>query len=245
MASPRAATPRAATAAGDPARRGRAADSVERVYGIVKEYAIDFRFRPGEKINEVELAASLGVSRTPVRAALNRLESDGFVMSVPNKGFYARELTPEAVRDLYELRAAIERAAFVLACERASDDEIETTVASWEGHGKQDEEGSWAKVALADEAFHMALTQLSKNVQMVAALESVASRMRFFRRVNLEVLEQRTESFGEHAAIIEALRRRDAAAGEAILQKHITMSSAHAIDVATRGLALIYFGKAA
>lgn len=112
--------------------RGRAADSVERIYGIVKEFAIDFRFRPGEKINEVELAAQLGVSRTPVRAALNRLESDGFVASVPNKGFYARELTPDAVRDLYELRAAIEKAAFVLACQRASDHEIEAVIAEWE-----------------------------------------------------------------------------------------------------------------
>ncbi len=228
-----------------PKRRGRAADSVERIYGIVKEFAIDFHFRPGEKINEAELAAQLGVSRTPVRAALNRLESDGFVISVPNKGFYARNLTPDAVRDLYELRAAIESAAFVLACERASDAEVEATVAAWEQHSDLDEQGSWAKIALADEAFHMALTRLSKNTQMASALEALASRIRFFRRVNLEVLAQRTESYQEHAAIIDALRRRDAAEGAAILQKHITLSSAHAIDVATRGLALIFFGKAA
>jgi DNA-binding GntR family transcriptional regulator len=80
---------------------------------------------------------------------------------------------------------------------------------------------------------------------MASALEALASRIRFFRRVNLEVQAQRTESYQEHAAIIEALRRRDAAKGAAILQKHITLSSAHAIDVATRGLALIFFGKAA
>jgi DNA-binding GntR family transcriptional regulator len=235
----------AAQKSAEPKRRGRAADSVERIYGIVKEFAIDFVFRPGEKINEVELAAQLGVSRTPVRAALNRLESDGFVVSVPNKGFFARNLTPDAVRDLYELRAAIECAAFVLACERATDQEIEATIAAWEQHSDLDEQGSWAKIALADEAFHMALTRLSKNAQMASALEALASRIRFFRRVNLEVLAQRTGSYQEHAAIIEALRRRDAAKGAAILQKHITLSSAHAIDVATRGLALIFFGKAA
>lgn len=225
--------------------RGRAADSVERIYGIVKEFAVDFRFRPGEKINEVELAAQLGVSRTPVRAALNRLESDGFVVSVPNKGFYARNLTPEAVRDLYELRAAIECAAFALACERASDSEVEATVAAWEEHSDLNEQSSWAKVALVDEAFHMALTRLSKNTQMASALEALASRIRFFRRVNLEVIAQRTESYQEHAAIIDALRRRDAARGAAILEKHIRLSSAHAVDVATRGLALIFFGNAA
>jgi len=225
--------------------RGRAADSVERIYGIVKEFAIDFRFRPGEKINEAELAAQLGVSRTPVRAALNRLESDGFVVSVPNKGFYARNLTPDAVRDLYELRAAVECAAFKLACERASDAEIEATVAAWEDHCGLTEQGSWAKIALVDEAFHMALTRLSQNAQMASALEALASRIRFFRRVNLEVTAQRAESYQEHAELIDALRRRDAARGAAILEKHIRLSSAHAVDVATRGLALIFFGNAA
>jgi DNA-binding GntR family transcriptional regulator len=235
----------AARPAAEPGRRARAADSVERIYAIIKEYAIDFRFRPGEKINEVELAAQLEVSRTPVRAALNRLERDGFVVSVPNKGFYARDLTPEAVRDLYELRAAVERAAFVLACERASDTDIEMTIAAWEKHNSLKEEGSWAKIALADEAFHMALTRLSKNEQMASALEGLASRIRFFRRINLEILPQRAESYREHAAIIEALRHRDAAKGAALLEKHITLSSAHAVEVATRGLALIFFGKAA
>lgn len=231
--------------AGERERTARAADSVERVYETIKEFAIDYRFRPGEKINEVELAAELTVSRTPVRAALNRLERDGFVVSIPNKGFYARELTPDAVRDLYELRAAIERAAFVLACERATDAEIEATVNAWEKHSSLKGEGSWAKIALADEGFHMALTQLSKNAQMVAALESLCSRIRFFRRIDLETMPRRSHSYQEHAAIIEALRRRDAAGGADLMEKHITLSSAHAMDVATRGLARIFFGAAA
>lgn len=223
----------------------RAADSVERVYATIKEDAIDFRFKPGEKINEVELATRLGVSRTPVRAALHRLERDGFVMSVPNKGFFARQVTPESIRDLYELRAAIERAAFALACERASDEEIEATAARWEGHSEFTPESSWAQIALVDEAFHMSLTRLSKNEQMTMALEALASRIRFFRRVNLEAVPRRVESYDEHTAIIAALRRRDAGAGAEILERHITLSSAHASEVATRGLALIYFGKAA
>jgi DNA-binding GntR family transcriptional regulator len=223
----------------------RAADSVERVYATIKEFAIDYRFRPGEKINEVELAAELAVSRTPVRAALNRLASDGFVVSVPNKGFYARELTPEAVRDLYEIRAAIERAAFVLACERATDAEIEATVAAWEEHSSLKGEGSWAKIALADESFHMALTKLSKNAQMVASLETICSRVRFFRRIDLETMPRRSHSYKEHAAIIDALRRRDAIGGAALVERHITLSSAHAMEMATRGLAKIFFGKAA
>lgn len=226
-------------------RAVRAADSVERVYARIKDFAIDYRFRPGERINEVELAAELAVSRTPVRAALNRLERDGFVTSVPNKGFFARELTPEAVRDLYELRAAIERAAFVLACERATDAEIETTAKAWTKHSSLKNEGSWAKIAVADESFHMALTQLSKNAQMIAALEGLCARIRFFRRIDLESASRRERTYREHEAIIDALRRRDAAGGASLLEKHITLSSAHAIEVAARGLARIFMGTAA
>lgn len=229
----------------DSARRGRAADSVERIYATLKELAAEYAFRPGEKINEVELASRLSVSRTPVRAALNRLERDGFVVIVPNKGFYAREITPDSVRELYELRAAVERAAFVLACQRASDRDLESTIAAWERHNRLAEEGSWAKIALADEAFHMALTRLSKNEQMALALESISSRIRFFRRIALEALPQRAQSYREHAAIIDALRRRDAAGGAELVERHITLSSEHAVEVATRGLARIFFGKAA
>ncbi|MGA0563477.1 GntR family transcriptional regulator [Ancylobacter sp. VNQ12] len=226
-------------------RRGRAADSVERIYATLKELAAEYAFRPGEKINEAELASRLSVSRTPVRAALNRLERDGFVVTVPNKGFYAREISPDGVRELYELRAAIERAAFALACRRAGDGEIEATIATWERHNDLAGEGSWTRIALADEAFHMALTRLSGNGQMALALESVSSRLRFFRRIALEVLTQRAQSYQEHAAIIDALRRRDAAGGAELVERHITLSSEHAVEVATRGLARIFFGDAA
>lgn len=226
-------------------RRGRTADSVERIYAIIKDLAVEYEFRPGQKINEAELAAQLSVSRTPVRAALNRLERDGFVVTVPNKGFYARDITPDSVRELYELRAAVERAAFVLACQRASDGDLESTIAAWERHNSLTEEGSWAKIALADEAFHMALTRLSKNEQMALALESISSRIRFFRRIALETLPQRSKSYQEHADIIEALRQRDAAGGATLIEQHITLSSAHAVEVATRGLARIFFGNAA
>lgn len=222
------------------ARTVRAADSVERVYARIKDFAIDYRFRPGERINEVELAAELAVSRTPVRAALNRLERDGFVTSVPNKGFFARELTPEAVRDLYELRAAIERAAFVLACERATDAEIEAAAGTWTRHSNLEDEGSWAKIAVADESFHTALTRLSKNAQMISALEGLCSRIRFFRCIDLESSSRRERTYREHDAIIRALRRRDAAGGASLLEKHITLSSAHAIEVAARGLARLF-----
>lgn len=229
-------------------KAARAADSVEKVYDAVKDLAIDYRFKPGERVNEVELAARLGVSRTPVREALNRLSRDGFMNFVPNRGFYARDITPEGVQELYELRAAIERAAFRLACERGTDAEIAQIIAIWQtnsalGNGDADPEPDWGKVAEADEAFHLGIVKLAKNERMLHALEMVNSLIRFFRRIDLESFRRRGRTYEEHAAVIDCLKRRDGERGGEILERHITLSSAHAVDVTKEGLARIFFGR--
>lgn len=226
-----------------PKKIGRAADSVDKVYQAVKELAVEYRFKPGERVNEVELANRLGVSRTPVREALNRLARDGFMSFVPNRGFYARDITPEGVQELYELRAAIERAAFRLACHRGSDDDIAKAIAIWQNNSDLGPTTDWAKVAEADEAFHTAIVELAKNERMLVALESVNSLIRFFRRIDLESTRRRGGLYDEHAAIIDCLKRRDGETGGELLERHITLSSAHAVEVTKEGLARIFFGR--
>jgi DNA-binding GntR family transcriptional regulator len=223
----------------------RAADSVDRVYEAIKGFAVDYRFKPGERINEVELAMRLGVSRTPVREALNRLARDGFMSFVPNKGFYARTITPEGVRDLYELRSALERAAVRLACERGSDAEIEAIAKDWLGRSKAGLKPDWTKIAEADEAFHVAIARIARNARLLEALTDLNSLIRFFRRIDLESPRRRKSTYEEHAAIIDALRVRDANKGGDLMEKHVTLSSAHAVEVTKEGLARIFFGTAA
>lgn len=225
-------------------KSGRAADSVEKVYETLKALAVEYRFKPGERVNEVELASRLGVSRTPVREALNRLARDSFMTFVPNRGFYARDITPEGVQELYELRAAIEHAAFRLACKRGSDEDIARTIAIWQNNSNLGPTTNWARVAEADEAFHMGIVKLAGNQRMVSALESINLLIRFFRRIDLESTRRRTGLYDEHAAIIECLKRRDAERGAALLEQHITFSSAHAVEVTKEGLARIFFGRA-
>ncbi|MBU0723983.1 MAG: GntR family transcriptional regulator [Alphaproteobacteria bacterium] len=225
-------------------RVSRAADSVDRVYGEIKALAVEYRFRPGQKVNEVELADRMGVSRTPVREALNRLVRDGFMTFVPNKGFYAREISPDTVRDLYELRAAIEHSAFRLACQRGSDAEIEAAARIWEKAVTRKRAGLLQDMSEADEAFHLAIARLSQNVQIVDALERLNARIRFFRRTDMETTMRRTETFGEHERIIDHLRRRDPA-GADILQQHVSLSSAHAIIVTKEVIARIFLGPSA
>jgi len=224
----------------------RPADVVDRVYESIKDLAVDYRFKPGERVNEVEIATRLGCSRTPVRESLNRLVRDGFMNFVPNKGFYARELTPDSVQSLYELRASIERGAFRWACQRGSDKDIAAAAAVWtDNAGQLDDIATvdWAAVAKADEAFHQAIVNLSQNPEMIRAIAEINARLRFFRVIDLESKRRRGSTYDEHAAIIDALKRRDEDGGCALIEKHIIMSSAHAVEVTKEGLARIFFGR--
>ena len=97
-----------------------ASDSiVDRVYAQLKSLAISYRIKPGERLNEGELARNLGVSRTPLREAMTRLNTEGLIRFVPGKGFYCRDLNVNVIFSLYELRNAIEIAASLLAVQRA------------------------------------------------------------------------------------------------------------------------------
>lgn len=228
-------------------KTARSADSVEKVYEVVKTLAIDYHFKPGERINEVELASRLGVSRTPVREALNRLAQDGFMSFVPNRGFYSRDITPDGVRELYEMRAVIEQAAFRFACLRASDEDINQTAEIWERSCRDLPDPTtikdWTKVAEDDEAFHMSIARIARNKRLYDTLAGLNSLIRFFRRIDLETPSRRNNAYDEHVGIIEALRRRDVETGVPLMEKHVSLSADHAIAVTKEGLARIYFGK--
>ncbi|ACS85626.1 GntR family transcriptional regulator [Musicola paradisiaca] len=228
-------------------KTARSADSVEKVYEKIKTLAIDYHFRPGERINEVELSTQLGVSRTPVREALNRLAKDGFMNFVPNRGFYSRDLTPEGVRELYEVRMVIEQATFRFACLRATDEEIAATTAIWEDvslrQAQQQVPQDWEKIAEADEHFHMEIARISQNARLYEMLDSLNSLSRFFRRIDLETPVRRNNAYDEHVDIIAALRQRDVDTGVKLIEQHISLSAEHAVEVTKEGLARIYFGK--
>lgn len=225
-----------ATAAGS--RPKRPADVVEKVYRLVRDMAIEYRFRPGERVNEVELAQRLNVSRTPIRQALNRLVHEEFVTFVPNRGFYAREIAPFDIRQIYEFRALIECGAFRLACERGSDEDIARIQAEWLA---QTSAGSdWERLREADESFHLAIAGLADNPHILTTLNDVNAKLRFFRRIDLENDHRRENTYREHAAVLDCLKRRDES-GVEILRNHIVMSSDHAVSVTKEGLARIFF----
>lgn len=207
-----------------------------KLYDQLKEMAISYHFRPGERLNEVELAARLKVSRTPLREALNRLSTEGFLSTTANKGFFARELDANELFDLYELRAHLEQAAVRLACKRASDEEIASLHAFLI---KQDQEKDTpaAEMLKLDEEFHTRLVALSQNEELLKTVLSIAERIRFARWIDSR---SRQLSHSQHLQIVTLLANRREDECAKLMLTHIQKHFDHIREIIRGAITEIY-----
>ena len=216
--------------------------AVNRVYEQVKGMAVGYEFKPGERLNEVDLSRHLGVSRTPLREALTRLSTEGLLRFMPGKGYFCRDLDVREIFDLYELRKTIEVAAIRLAVQRATTEEIDSLVAFLDETGPDSGSRSTEELVRLDEAFHERLLGMSGNAEMLRVLDNVNARIRFVRWIDMRRGDRpRTQS--EHREVLVRLRERDEAACVAILEKHIDRRLDQITSALKEGYAQIYMSS--
>ncbi|WP_313621584.1 GntR family transcriptional regulator [Achromobacter sp.] len=216
---------------------------VEKVYLRIRDMAIDFDFKPGERLNEVALAKELGVSRTPLREALNRLSIEGLLRFLPGKGFFCRDLDVQEIFALYELRKSLEVAALRLAIQRAADTDIADALAFLDTTGPEAGERTVAELVELDEAFHERLVAMSGNAEMLRVLKNVNARIRFVRWIDMN-RGDRPASQREHHRLLEALQARNEADCVAILEQHIDRRMDQITSAIREGYAHIYMPEA-
>jgi DNA-binding GntR family transcriptional regulator len=202
----------------------RPADSVFRAYAAIRAQVVEFRLRPDERVNEFQLARQLGLSRTPVREALNRLASEGFLELTPNRGFFFRPLDIDALVHFYEIRSVLERGAFALACQRADDAAIAEVAAFWDAAREAYLGNDPDEKLDRDEGFHLRIAALSANPEFGRQLAAINARIRFVRRTEIARGPRHQVMVDEHAKLVDALQERRAADGAAILAAHISLS---------------------
>jgi DNA-binding GntR family transcriptional regulator len=197
--------------------------AVDRVYEQLKSMAVSFEFRPGEKLNEGDIAKRLGVSRTPLREALNRLNTEGLLRVAPGKGFFCRELDVHEMFDLYELRKTIEVEAVKLAIRRARDEDIDALMGFLEATGPEPGDRTNVELVELDEVFHERLMAMSNNSEMLRVLRNVNARIRFVRWIDMDRINRtnRSATQAEHRAVLIGLKARDEATCVSLLEKHI------------------------
>lgn len=218
----------------------RAADTVARIYDELRRLVVRFEIPPDERIKEVDLAARLRVSRTPVREALNRLVTEGLLIFEPNRGFRCRSFDTKEMIDLYEARQILEVGAMHLAIERAGNDAIRDLARFWEDVIARQGRPVTALVR-DDEEFHERLAGLSGNAELVRGLKSINARIHFARWVDLEREERRTKTYSEHLQIVAALQARDQGKCVRILSAHIARRREQIVDVIKAGVVKLYY----
>lgn len=212
------------------------------VYFQIKEMVVGFNLRPGDRLNESALSKELGVSRTPLREALNRLVAEGLIEARAGEGFFCRKLDVQGVSDLYDLREVLEVAAVERACDRASDESL-AELANWLTAKGLDIHGlTVAQACQRDEFFHLKIAELSGNPLLVAQLTSVNEKIRFLRWVQLDDARLKSTKDG-HRKVMQALLARDKAAAVLAMRNHISRRLDQLTDAVSKGISNIYLDQ--
>jgi DNA-binding GntR family transcriptional regulator len=212
---------------------------VDQVHHAIRKMAITYQLKPGERVNEVELSRQLGVSRTPLREALNRLNTEGLLTFAPGKGFFCRHLDPKEVFDLYEVRKVLETSAIHLSVQRARTEQIDALDRFLRETGQEANDRTAEELVGFDEYFHEHLIAMSGNDEMLRMLKNLNSRIQFVRWIDIDS-RKRSETQAEHRAVLSALRKRDEATCTSILEAHIDRRLDQITSVIKRGIAEIY-----
>lgn len=194
----------------------------ERVRDLIRDRIVRGEFTPGDRLVERVLAEELGVSRVPVREALNLLKGEGFVQDVPRRGVIVTMLSQEDLDDLFEVREALEVQSARLACQRATDDELESLADIARRADAARDLDDAELLADLNEAFHDAIPRLAHNRILATTLEPLEGRLHWVLRQN----RSPGALMKEHSELVEALVARDAERAEEIARRHVATSRA-------------------
>ncbi|EPR14421.1 GntR family transcriptional regulator [Ruminiclostridium papyrosolvens] len=193
----------------------------EVIFNSLREAIIIGELRPGERLMEVQLAEKMGVSRTPVREAIRKLELEGLVDMIPRKGAHVAELSIKDIMDVLEVRASLDGLATSLAAERITDDELKELkhingqFASY--IEKENLNGSIKK----DVEFHDIIYKASRNDKLISILNNLREQVQRFRVIYLKEYNNSKNLIKEHNDIYEAVSSRSMENARNIAKTHI------------------------
>ena len=187
-------------------------------YERIRDAILEGTFAPGAQLVEVAIAEICGVSRTPAREALTRLEQDGLVERGP-RGLIVRERSPEQILDIYETRVVLEATAARVAAERYTDLDKVRFVRFMEACEETDNSDP-AAMALANYHYHEAVWEASRNGALIDLLNRLRMHLARYPETTLSYPGRWAEALTEHRAITDAIVGRDAALAAALTEQH-------------------------
>ncbi|MFA5536537.1 MAG: GntR family transcriptional regulator [Bacillota bacterium] len=193
----------------------------EVVFETMREAIIKGSLAPGERLMEVQLAEELGVSRTPVREAIRKLELEGLVAMIPRKGAYVADYSIKDITEVFEIRAALESFAAGLACERATEQELDELRILADRVWEMAKNNDLKNIIQVDTDFHERIYQSSRNSRLIQMLSNLREQIHRFRSTSLASPGRLQDTLEEHKGLVEAIVERNMPLAQRLALEHV------------------------
>lgn len=191
------------------------------VFNTLRQAILKGELKPGERLMEIALAERLGVSRTPIREAMRKLELEGLVVMIPRRGAQVANITEKDLNDVLEVRIALENMAIEKACKRMTEEELDKLWQAAREFEHTMAEGNLVRLAEADVVFHEIIYQASDNCRLIQVLNNLREQIYRYRVEYLKEEETRNVLVKEHEELYNAVKARDVERAQEISFEHI------------------------
>lgn len=192
-----------------------------RAYRALWDGIISGRIEFGAQLRPDVVAEQLEISTTPVREALHRMEGDGLVVKVPYRGWFVRDFTEQEVRDLYEMRAALECFSVRLACERITDEELEGLRRQQAAGEAALREGDMEDYRVYNRDLHAAIMHAARNSYLSSQMGQLSLQGQVLMAKTIRLVGRPSRAIEEHQEIIELIAGRKAREAQDLMESHI------------------------
>lgn len=179
------------------------------VFNTLRKAILTGELKPGERLMEIHLANRLGVSRTPIREAIRKLELEGLVIMIPRRGAEVAQITEKSLKDVLEVRRALDALCVELACDRINSDEEEMLKEACDDFERATETKDATIIAKADVAFHDIIVQATGNQRLIQLINNLSEQMYRYRFEYIKDENRHDSLIDEHRIIYESIVKRD------------------------------------
>lgn len=191
------------------------------VFNTLRQEILTGKLKPGERLMEIQLANKLGVSRTPIREAIRKLELEGLVIMIPRRGAEVAQITLKDLKDVMEVRCALDVLAIELACERMGQEELESLYRACENFREAVKTKDTRKMAEADVIFHDMIVVSTSNKRLIQLVSNLSEQMYRYRFEYLKDVTSHGMLQQEHLEMYQSILDKDKTAAANVVRKHI------------------------
>ena len=191
------------------------------VFNTLRQSILIGELKPGERLMEIHLANRLGVSRTPIREAIHKLEREGLVTITPRRGAEVAQITEKSMNDVLEVRQALDALCVELACDRITEEGTEALRKACDNFEQCVNTGDSKRIAQADVALHDIIVQATGNQRLIQLVNNLSEQMYRYRFEYIKDSSQHQTLVNEHRIIYQSIVCKDKETAAAAARTHI------------------------